>query len=74
MSLAVQIQIEMPDDLARFGLPAGVQRRLQWLLGKQDQGQHLSDSERQEAEGLVNVAELLTLLRLRSERLNKIPG
>ena len=59
----------MPDDLGRFRLPEGVQHRLQALLDKRDGGQSLTGDEEREAEGLVNLAELLTLLRLRSERL-----
>ena len=70
MSSAVQIEIEMPDDLARFRLPEGVQKRLNTLLDKQDAGQSLTDSERLEAEGLANLADLLSLLRLRSERVS----
>jgi hypothetical protein len=70
MSSAVKIEIEMPDDLARFRLPEGVQERLNTLLDKQDGGQPLTDSERREAEGLVNLADLLSLLRLRAERLS----
>jgi hypothetical protein len=58
----------MPGDLARFRLPPGVQDRLQDLLDRQDGGQPLSAAERREAEGLVSLAELLTLLRLRAER------
>ena len=68
MSYAIQIQIEMPDDLARFRLPDGVQRRLQELLDRQDVDHPLTDDERSEAEGLVNVAEMLSLLRLRAQR------
>ena len=34
----VEIELEMPDDLARFRLPAGVNARLQELLGRQDNG------------------------------------
>ena len=59
----------MPDDLARFRLPEGVQRRLQQLLDKQDVGVVLTNDEQREAEGLVDLAELLSLLRLRLERL-----
>jgi hypothetical protein len=70
MGRAVQISLEMPDDLAEFRLPEAVQRRLQHLLDLQDQGQRLSAEEQKEAEGLVNVAELLSLLRVRSERVN----
>ena len=58
----------MPDDLAQFRLPEGVQERLNSLLDKQDGGQSLTGSERREAEGLVNLADLLSLLRLRAER------
>jgi len=65
------MKIEMPDDLARFRLPEGVQERLTTLLDKQDAGQPLIDSERREAEGLVNFADLLSLLRLRAERLTR---
>ena len=67
MSQTLQIELELPDDLARFRLPAGVQARLEELLNRQDGGEQLSESERSEAEGLVNLAELLTLLRLRAE-------
>ena len=69
MSQPVQIQLDMPDDLARFRLPDGVQRRLQDLLDRQDRGECLSADEHCEAEGLVNLAELLSLLRARAERL-----
>jgi hypothetical protein len=64
----VSIELEMPDDLARFRLPGGVNARLQELLDKQDRGVCLSAAERQEAEGLVDLAEFLSLLRLRAER------
>jgi hypothetical protein len=69
MSQMVAIKLEVPDDLARFQLPAGVNARLQTLLDRQDSGQRLTAAERNEAEGLVNVAELLSLLRLRVERI-----
>ena len=68
MSHTVAIELEMPDDLARFKLPAALDARLQRLLDRQDRGQILSTEEREEAECLVDLAELLTLLRLRAER------
>jgi hypothetical protein len=64
----ISIQLEMPDDLARFRLPPGVNARLHELLDRQDGGGTLSVAERREAEGLVNLAEFLSLLRLRAER------
>ena len=66
--MSITIELEMPDDLKQFRLPKGVNRRLQDLLDKQSEEGKLSKAERQEAEGLVNLAEMLTLLRLRAER------
>jgi hypothetical protein len=69
VSQAVEFQLELPDDLPRFHLPEGVQHRLNSLLDQQDRGEPLTDDERREAEGLVDMAELLSVLRLRAERL-----
>jgi hypothetical protein len=63
----ISVRLKVPDDLAQFHLPAGVEARLQKLLDRQDRGKHLSSAERAEAEGLVNLAEMLSLLRLRAE-------
>jgi hypothetical protein len=60
--------IEIPADLARFRLPEAVQARLQHLLDKQDDGQPLNHDEKREAEGLVELAEFLSLLRLHALR------
>lgn len=68
MSQMVAIKLEVPDDLARFRLPPGVNTRLQELLDRQDSGERLTPAERKEAQGLVNLAELLSLLRLRVGR------
>lgn len=64
----VHIEVELPTDLEQFRLPIGVQQRLQELLDRQDRGDSLTTAERQEAEGLVNLAEFLSLLRLRTQR------
>ncbi|HUY89693.1 MAG TPA: hypothetical protein VMV10_13235 [Pirellulales bacterium] len=68
MTHIVCIELELPDDLARFHLPPGVDARLSELLDRQDRGETLSAREREEAEGLVYLAETLSLLRLRAER------
>ena len=68
MAEVVAIQLEVPDDLAKFRLPPGVNTRLQELLDRQDSGKRLTTAQRKEAEGLVNLAEMLSLLRLRIER------
>lgn len=46
----VHLEVELPDDLARLTLPDGVERRLQALLDRQDQGDALTQDEREEAE------------------------
>src|SRR5262249_16584431 len=68
LSRVLTFELELPDDLARFRLPDGVNARLQELLDRQDRGLVLTPAERREAEGLVTLAELLSLLRLRAER------
>ena len=68
MAEPVLVEIEMPDDLAGFRLPEGVHERLQALLHRQESGIDLTPAERREAEGLVNLSELLSLLKLRAHR------
>lgn len=55
--------IELPINLIRFELPIAVQARLQDLLDRQDAGKPLTQAEREEAEGLVELAEFLSLLQ-----------
>lgn len=69
ISMTLTLEVDLPADLAQFRLPEAVAARLQALLDLQDSGQVLSAQERDEAEGLVNLAEFLTLLRLKAERL-----
>jgi len=71
MSQHVLIELELPADLEQFRLPEGVNRRLQELLDRQDQGHELTPEEQEEAEGLVNLAELLSLLQLRAQRASR---
>ncbi len=58
-------QIRIPENLSTFELPRGVNDRLQSLLDRH-RGERLTAQERREAEGLVDVSELLTLLKLRA--------
>lgn len=77
-NMSITVELELPEDAQRFRLPEAVDKRLQSLLDRQDRGISLTqdrgipltDEERAEAEGLVELAETLTLLRLRSERLS----
>ncbi|WP_009631071.1 hypothetical protein [Synechocystis sp. PCC 7509] len=63
--------IEIPIELTHFQLPKAVHNRLQLLLDHQDTGEMLTPLERDEAEGLVELAEFLSLLHLRSQRVAK---
>ncbi len=66
--------VEIPIELTRFQLPQAVQERLQSLLDRQDEGYALSQAERQEAEGLVELAEFLSLLSASTGGVNPIAG
>ena len=67
-STTFTISLPVPPALSGFSLPPGVQCRLTALLDKQDSGHVLSAAERREAEGLVELAEFLSLLKLRATR------
>jgi len=71
MSQQVLVEIEMPAALNEFKLPSSVNERLQNLLDRQDNGETLTDDERREAEGLIDLAEFLSLLKLRSHRIRR---
>ena len=73
-SATIDLKIAVPQELARLHLPEGVDRRLQALLDKQDSGAPLTPDEQAEAEGLVELAELLTLLRLRASESTPTSG
>lgn len=69
MAQPIVLEVEIPESLEGLSLPRGVDERLQNLLDRQDQAEELSSEERLEAEGLVDLAELLSLLRLRAHRI-----
>ena len=66
--MPLTLTIDPAIDLARFQLPAAVADRLHGLLDRQDSGHPLTPDERAEADGLSDLSDLLTLLRLRAER------
>jgi hypothetical protein len=63
--------VEIPIGLTQFQLSPAVHNRLQFLLDLQDAGTQLAENERLEAEGLVELTEFLSLLRLRSQQVTK---
>jgi hypothetical protein len=68
MTASVVVEIEMPPGWETFHMPGALQRRLHALLDRQDEGQTLTPEENQEAQGLVDLAEWLSLLRLQATR------
>ena len=71
MTQSTLIEIEIPFSAQKFKLPSGVNNRLQELLDRQDRGEILTKAERKEAEGLVDLAEMLSLLRMSSQRISR---
>ena len=69
--MANSVVIDYPSDLPKLRLPAAVQARLNFLLDKQDQGNPLTAEERDEAEGIVSLAEILSFLKLHAERMSR---
>lgn len=69
--VTLAIEIDFPEDVAGLTLPEGVSHRLQHLLDKQDEGVPLTEEERSEAEGLVTLADMLSLMRQRAKRIGK---
>lgn len=67
-NLSVKVEIPVPPRQIR--LPKGVDDRLQRLLDKQDRGEKLTAAEKREADGLVELAEMLSLMRVKSERVS----
>jgi len=68
------VKIDMPISAEQIKLPKGVNDRLQKLLDRQDRGEKLTSAELKEADGLVELAEMLSLLRLRTQRATTTNG
>ena len=66
MSQSVLVEMDLPKDWRTFRLPPALNDRLQELLDRQDQDGKLSRRERREALALTELADLLSLMRLRS--------
>jgi hypothetical protein len=64
------VRIEVPLSRRQIRLPKGVDDRLQTLLDSQEQGRTLTAAEKREAKGLVELSEMLSLMKLRAERVS----
>jgi hypothetical protein len=63
----VAVELELPEDWQTLRLPEALQERLQNLLELQDAQVSLSSQERREAEALVQLVDMLALMRLRAD-------
>ena len=63
----VTVELELPQDWQALRLPEALHERLQNLLDLQDEQGSLSSQERHEAEALVQLVDMLALMRLRVE-------
>jgi hypothetical protein len=63
----VLVELDVPRDWRKSRLPPALANRLQMLLDRQDQEGKLSRAERQEAEALVELTDMLSLMKLRAE-------
>lgn len=70
---SVTVELELPQDWKRFQMPVALKARLNSLLDEQDKSGKLSKAEREEAQALTELVDLLSLSKLRAERagLNK---
>lgn len=64
MEPIVQLTIPMPANLARLRFPKALNDRLHFLLDEQSRKGKLSAAEKKEAEGLADMASMLSILKL----------
>ena len=67
----VLVQLDLPRDWRKFRLPVALDARLQELLDRQDHDGKLTRAERREALALTELAEMLTLMKLRADRMSR---
>ena len=64
---SVAVELELPEDWQALRRPEALQERLENLLDLQDMQGSLCSPERREAEALVQLIDMLALLRLRAD-------
>jgi hypothetical protein len=67
----VTVDLELPEDWETLQLPPALHERLQDLLDRQDAEGKLTTRERSEAEALTQLVDMLALIRLRAESVQK---
>ncbi|MEZ6130669.1 MAG: hypothetical protein R3C59_18440 [Planctomycetaceae bacterium] len=64
---SVTVELDLPQDWNQFRMPNALKARLADLLDQQDNGLGLSDAEREEAQALIELSDILSLMKLRAE-------
>ncbi len=67
MAQSVLVELQLPKDWKKFRIPHALHERLQESLDRQDTEGKLSRRDRREAEALVELADILSLMRFRAE-------
>ena len=68
MARPVFVELDLPKPWRKFRLPPALDGRLRELLDRQDHDGKLSPRERQEAEELVELVDILTLMKARTKQ------
>ena len=63
MSQSITVTLDLPKDWKQFRLPPALNERLQELLDRQDEVGRLTPRERREAKALVELNDLLSLMK-----------
>jgi hypothetical protein len=64
----VFVEADLPKRWRKFRLPPALDNRLRELLDRQDRDGKLTPSERSEAEELVELVDILTLMKARTKQ------
>jgi len=67
----VLVELDVPRDWRKFRLPPALHNRLHELLDRQDDQGKLTPHERREAEALVELVDMLSLMKLRAQRASR---
>ena len=63
MARSIFLELHLPKQWQKFRLPRALNNRLQDLLDRQDREGKLPARERKEAEALVELVDMLTLMK-----------
>lgn len=68
MSQSITVTLDLPKDWKQFRLPPALNERLQELLDRQDEVGRLTAHERREAQALVELVDVLSMIKAQITR------